>query len=420
MSRSIEEQARRLLGADPALLADPFPVWNALRDQHPVWRVGDTVVLTRHRDVKELLGDNRVFYSRAETKVCPAYVRAKASFSPHGRDAFGRVLDHEFHQLVRMDPPDHPRTRRVVAPPFSARRLAQEMEQRIQTRVTANVARIADEGGVIDFKRFAYTFPLEVLGDLLGIPLDDLDQVHAWAAKIAENKFNADSEQDAIEADAAYEGLMGYIDMLVARQRASGNSTGLVSALMSAEDSGTVSHAEATAMIALMIFAGHETTSNLLAIGTLELLRRPEQWADLCADPGLIPAAIEELLRFVSPVQFLQYTATESRDLGGGQVKSGDTVIGVLAAANRDPEVFTEPDALQIRRTDSRNHLGFGLGPHFCLGAGLARMEATSMFRELTRRLPHIELADDDLAWGGRALRTPLEMPIRCHTRASI
>lgn len=411
MIDTLETRVQRLLAGDHDMLGDPYPTWNELRDTQPVYRAGSVVILSRHSDVKELLGDNNLFYSRNGTRE--SYRQAKESFGAEGRQAFERVLDHEFHQFVRMDPPDHLRNRKVVTSPFSARSLSRDMREKVDSRVEQNLDRIAAGGDVVDFKQFAYTFPLEVLGDLLGIPLDDLDLVHRWASRIAENKFNADSEQDAIEADKAYDGLLSYIDRLVERQRGTGETTGLVAALLQAEDGGVVSHDEVMAMMALMIFAGHETTSNLLAIGTYEMLRRPERWRELCSDEDLLPTAVEELLRFVTPAQFVRYVAQSPRELERGKVEAGDTMIGVIAAANRDPSVFERPDELDLRREDSRQHIALGMGPHFCLGAGLARMEATAMLGQLTRRFPDIELVDHDLTWGGRSLRTPLRMPVR-------
>ncbi|WP_165521844.1 cytochrome P450 [Micromonospora zingiberis] len=412
-SRSLENRVRRLFAGDPELLADPYPTWNELRTRHPVWRLDDVVVLSRHADVKQLLGDNNILYSRAATRHSTRYEQARERFSPPGRAAFDRVLGHEFHQLVRMDPPRHPRVRRVVLPPFSARSLARDMEAAVRRRVDENLDRLLTQRqDVVDFKRFAYTLPLEVLGDLLGIPLGELDMVHSWAQKIAENKLNADSEAKAVAADEAYTALLTYIDDLVAQQRATGRQTGLVAAVLDAESAGQLSREELMGMLALMIFAGHETTSNLLAVGLLELLRRPEQWQRLCADPERAPVAVEELLRFVTPAHFLQYVAAESREVAGVPIRAGDTVIGVLAAANRDPDVFVDPDRLDLDRSDSRHHVSLGLGPHFCLGAGLARMEATMLFRSAAQRLPDLRLADDNLEWGGRSLRTPHRLPV--------
>lgn len=411
-SKSLTARVDLLLAGDPAQLAEPFETWNELRETHPVLRRNGLVVLSTHADVREMLGDNHVLYSRADTRYTERYRRARAGFSFHGQQAFDDVLDMEFSQIVRMDPPDHPRVRKVVTPPFSARNLAREMEGSVRARVTEMVDGLRSAGSVVDFKRFAYTLPLKVLGDLLGIPLEDLDDVHEWAHKIAENKNNSDSEAAAVEADQAYLGLVGYIEKLVVRQDASGDTTGLVAALIAAENGGTIDHAEMISMLALMIFAGHETTSNLLAIGVLELLNHREQWELLCADPSRTEAAVEELLRYVTPAHFAQVTAIQPRERAGVLIEPGDVVVGVMAAANRDPAVFQRPGEFDILRPDSRNHVSLGMGPHFCLGAGLARMEAAAMLRALAERYPSLRLAGAPTEWGGRALRTPITMPV--------
>lgn len=411
--RSLADRVRWLFAGEPAMLADPFPTWNELRETHPVWRLDDAVVLSRHADVRELLGDDNVLYSRAATRHSKRYEAARERFSDAGREAFDAVLDQEFQQLVRLDPPDHPRLKQQVQTPFSIRSLKVEMEGKIQSRVTAGLDELAAQPGPVDYKRFAYSLPLTVLGDLLGIPLVDLELIHSWAKRIAENKFNADSEEAAVEAKAAYEGLLDYIEKLLESHHISGESTGLLTTLIEAERSGSMTHDECKAMVALMIFAGHETTSNLLAIGMLSLLRQRDQWEILVAEPDLASSAVEELTRYVTPAHFLPYVAVQERELGGVHLEPGDTVIGVLAAANRDPSVFPDPDVLDIRRRESRAHVGFGMGRHSCLGVGLARMEAVTLFRQMAERFPKVRLVDGAyVTWGGRSLRTPLELPL--------
>lgn len=412
-NESLVERVSAIFASDPEHLADPFPTWKELLDTQPVLRVPQGVVLSRHEDVQQLLGDNNKKYSRARTRDAAMYHQAKDSFAAPEQEAFDAVLEQEFRQLVRMDPPDHPRLRRAVLAPFTPRALEREMEDRIDQRIEQGLAELEAADGPVDFKRFAYTLPFRVIGDLLGIHIEDLDLVHTWAKAIADNKFNADSGQMALEADTAYKGLIGYIEDLVAEQRASDEATGLVASMIEAEDSGHVAHDEVAAMLGLMIFAGHETTSNLLSIGFLELLRHDDQWKALRDDPDLAPQATDELVRFVSPVQFLPYTAEGDRVIGDVEVRDGETIWGVLASANRDPDVFDHPDDLDIRRTDIAAHIGFGLGPHFCLGQGLAKMEATKLFHALAERYPDASLVSEDLRWGGRALRTPLSLPVR-------
>ncbi|MCU1366790.1 MAG: cytochrome, partial [Ilumatobacteraceae bacterium] len=281
-------------------------------------------------------------------------------------------------------------------------------------RVDEMLAEADAETGTVDFKRIAYLLPLRVLGDLLGIPLPDLPQVQQWAQTIAANKFNVDSGDRVHAAVDAYSGLHAYIERLIEAERRGDSNTGLVAAIVEAEDTDHVTHDEAVGMLALMLFAGHETTTNLLAIGTLELLRHHDQWEVLCSDPTGAASAVEELLRFVTPVHYLQYVATATRTIRGARIQEGDTMIGVVAAANRDPAVFEDPDRLNLGRPNSKDHLSLGFGPHFCIGAGLARMEATIAFGALSTRYPDMSLDADEITWGGSgSFRTPVRVPIR-------
>lgn len=412
----LAQRVTALLSSDPGALADPYTTWNELRDNHGVWRSDTALVITRYQDVRDLLGDNNVLYSRAKTRNALMYIHARERFEPAEQIAFDRSLEHEFRQLVRLDPPDHMRERKVVQAPFTVRSLMREMEPKVRARIDDGMDELLAQGEVVDIKRFAYTLPFRVIGDLLGISLTDLDTVHGWARKIADNKFNADSGALAVEAAVAYESLLGYVDVLIEEQRASGEPTGLVATLLEAMDGGHINADEAASLMALMVFAGHETTSSLISVGVMALMEHRDQWSLLCDDPDLAPAAVEELLRFVTPVQFLPYTSVQDRDIGGVPVKAGETVIGSLAAANRDPEVFDRPDELDLTRDDVRNHIGFGLGPHFCLGAGLARMEASMLFRRLAEEFPGAELVPQQVTWGGRSLRTPLKVEMRLGT----
>jgi cytochrome P450 len=171
---------------------------------------------------------------------------------------------------------------------------------------------------------------------------------------------------------------------------------------------------ELTAMFVILLFAGHETTTNLIGNGLVELMRHRDQWERLCADPSLVPAAVEELLRWVTPVQWLGRVATEPFELEGVQIEAGQTVFPILAAANRDPAAFRNPERLDISRPDAKNHLALGFGPHFCIGNALARLEGTVAFATLARRFPGLELADEHLGWRGNAMLRGLEaLPVR-------
>ncbi|GAA4558099.1 cytochrome P450 [Pseudonocardia xishanensis] len=410
----VDADVNRLLAGDSRLLADPYPTWNHLRTVAPVLRMGETVILSRHRDVKRLISDNNEYYSRAQNRNSSRFRQARESFSPAGQAAFDRFMDHEYRQVVRMDPPDHPRIRKLMLPPLSMRAIARNMSERVQARVDSMMKSLhAGGSGVVDFKTLSYALSLGVLGDILGINLTEIELIHQWSAVLAEGKLNAESEDKALGADQVYGELMDYIAELLYRAGESAEpSGGLLSALVRAEQADSLSWSELEEMVALLIFAGHETTSNLLTIGVLELLRRPGEWTRLVEEPALIPGAVEELLRFVTPSQFVQQVAVQDHLIDDHEIHRGDTVIGVLAAANRDPQVFDRPDVLDIRRDDAREHLAFGIGPHFCVGANLARMEATMVFRGLIAHFPEPRLAMEELHWSGRLFRSPESLPL--------
>jgi cytochrome P450 len=206
-----------------------------------------------------------------------------------------------------------------------------------------------------------------------------------------------------------------YTATIADRHRRDPNSVSeLVAAMLDAEEEERLTADELAAMFVQLLFAGHETTTNLLAIGTVELLRNRDQWQLLCDDPSLVRNAVEELLRWVTPVQFVNRNAVTDFELGGVSFQKEQSVFLVLAAANRDPAVFSEPETLDVTRADAGEHLGFGFGFAFCLGTALARLEAEVAFRELTRRFPDAELATDELEWQGFSLLRSLKsVPLR-------
>jgi cytochrome P450 len=410
----IAKLVANFFAADPTSLSDPYPMWETLRSDFPVLSVGGSVVLSRHADVKELLGDNNVLYSRAQNRYSPRYQRAYESFNEEERGAFDNILDNEYKQVVRLDPPEHPRVRKTVQPAFGRKRLIERMTSVVQERVDANLDLIADEGDISDFHGFAQRVPIEVLGIILGIPIEEVMVVSHWADTIGAQKLNVASGEVVLAAASAYQKMRAYIDSLVVREIDSPSEDGLVRELIEAEANNQINHDDLIGLLTQLFLAGFETTANLLTIGLFELLKNEDQWALLCADETLAPQAVEELLRYTSPVHLLQYVSVQAREMHGVEVAAGDTVIGILAAANRDPDVFEDPDRLDLTRHDSRNHVALGYGPHFCLGSHLARIEGDLSFRTLARRFPGVRLVGETLEWGGSAaLRTPTSLPIR-------
>jgi hypothetical protein len=208
---------------------------------------------------------------------------------------------------------------------------------------------------------------------------------------------------------------------MLVEHRARPEATDLIRMLIGAEQEERVTEEELAALFVQLLFAGHETTSTLISVGLLGLLRAPEQWRALVEDPSLIPNAIEELLRIVSPAQFVSRLTTEDMELGGTAIAADTAVLLVLAGANRDPTVFADPDVIDVRRVAARHNLTFAVGPHFCLGAALARLEARVVLKTITVRYPKLELAGDDMTWhGGAMLRRLSHLPLRLGRAATV
>ncbi len=407
---SLDERLARIFASDPVAMAHPDATWRDLREQAPVHRLGPIVLIARHQDARDVLRDDRRFSSRYfATGSRVAAIRA--SLSPEQRRANDEIAEFESLYMSRSDDQQHERLRGSANRVFTPRRIAQTRTMiAAYTGEMLSAMREEDQTDVV--AGLAYRLPLMVIGDMLGVPPPDRDQIHLWSAQLGRNRGGDDPEALMVAHRAMHE-FRHYVEEILVPLRRRRSGSDLLTALLEAEDDSRLSPVELTAMFVVLLFAGHETTTNLISIGLLELLRHRDQWERLCADPGLAPAAVEELLRWVSPVQF-QWRATRAEVVvAGTEIEAGTTVAAVLAAANRDPEVFADADRLDLGRADARQHLALGLGPHFCLGNALARLEATVAFEALASRFPELELVDDEPPFRGNAMmRTPGELRV--------
>jgi cytochrome P450 len=290
-------------------------------------------------------------------------------------------------QLIDLDPPDHTRLRKLVSTAFTPRTVAR-LESRVATIVDGLIA-AARRREVIDaVADLGEPMPVAVIADLIGVPQADRRRFRAWSATIMSGP--AGDRDDATLEFAA------YIDELAARRR-SHPEHDLLSGLVALE----LDRDELVAMIQLLLIAGQETSVYLIVNGLRALLTHREQWDALCADPSLAAAAVEEIARFDGPVELAppRYTFTDVR-LGGATIPAFEKVGLSLLGANRDPDAFRDPDVFDIRRADGGRHLAFGHGIHFCLGAGLGRLEGRVMFARLAEQLPTLRLAEDPRAGG--------------------
>jgi cytochrome P450 len=409
-ARSLDDQLDEILESKPEGLADPFPVWRRLLEERPIHRHGPVVLVAPHRHVRRLIRDNE----RLSNSFMLSGSRAGAimrSLTEEQRRAHEELSAFESLYLSRSDGEQHRRLRNIAHHAFTPRRIA-AMETTIQ-RYTDQLIEESIIGEVVDLMPLAYRLPLIVVADMLGVPESHREDIHTWSNRLGRNRGGDDPEA-LMDAHAAMTEFRKYVEDDVLPQRRRHPGTDLVSALMEAHDGERLTSQELTAMFVILLFAGHETTTNLIGNGLVELMRHRDQWERLCADLALAPLAVEELLRWVTPVQWLFRVATETFEIEGVRIEAGETVLPILAAANRDPEAFDEPDRLDITRPDSGNHLAFGFGPHFCIGNALARLEGKIAFATLAGRFPDMELAEPDLTWRGNAmLRGLAALPVR-------
>jgi cytochrome P450 len=371
----------------PEFHADPYPFYRRLREQDPVHQTPMGFwVLTRYDDCVAALRDPRFGREEFQQMLSAVY---------GGEDS-----DRLPRSMLFRDPPDHTRLRALVSKAFTPRTIEQ-MRDHIQEIVDRLLGRALGQGGMDVIEDLAYPLPVTVICEMLGVPVGDHASIRGWSADIARSldAIGLPSDPAIVERGrVARRALADYFRALVPERRARPQAD-LLSGLLAAEEQGdTLTEPEVIAMCLLLFIAGHETTVNLIGNGTLALLRHPDQLARLQAEPGLVPNAIEELLRYDSPVQRTARITTADVEIGGHPIARGTMVVTALGAANRDPAQFADPDRLDVGRKDPR-HISFGYGIHFCLGAPLARVEGQLALGTLLRRAPDLTLAEPSPEW---------------------
>ncbi len=371
--------------------ADPYPLYEAVRRRGLVRsRLGPWVTAS-HATASVILRDRRFSSSPVHARGYrpPAY--------PPGDPRAGLPDD----DLLTLDPPDHTRLRRLVSGAFTPKAVA-GLEPFIRD-TTARLLAAARPAGFDLIEALAFPLPIAVICHLLGVPDGDRARFRAWGHDVAATLDPQPARAAASQSRLAEQALAAYLRDLVARRRAEPDDS-LLSALIAAGEEGDrLTPGELVSMALLLLVAGFETTVNLIGNGTAALLGEPgrAQWHALGDDPSLVPGAVEELLRYDSPVQMTSRIATEDTDVDGTVIRQGTLVIVAIGGANRDPDAFTEPARLRVTRPDAARHLSFSLGIHHCLGAPLARLEGRLALEELTRAYPGLELA-------GAPVRRPL------------
>ncbi len=399
---------------DPLWASDPLPLYADLRQRAPVHRndMGFWVV-ARHADCLAVLRDRRASSDSMNVDVdrMPEGIRRPADAD----DPMTAALL-EMRPFLFRDPPDHTRLRGLVSKAFTPK-VVESLRARTQQVVDELLNAAMDAGDVDLVEQFAYPLPVRIICDLLGVPVEDQDRFKVWSHALARG-LDPDFllTQEVIDARVVSLGQFAqyFFELLAERRQSPGDD--LLSRLVQVEDGGTVlSEAELLSTSILLLVAGHETTVNLIAGGALALLRHPDQCERFRTDPEVTRSGVEEMLRFVSPVQLTGRALIEDFELGGVRLEAGDFAMLLLASGNHDPDQFDDPERFDVGRSPN-NHLGFGFGIHHCLGAPLARMEAQVALTSLVRRAPDLALAVDDVTYKTNVVLRGMEsLPVTMH-----
>ena len=354
----------------PQLIKDPYPMYREMRSRDPVHRMRlvKAWALTRHADVEAVLRDHKRFCngSRILVKTIPL-------------------------SLLDMDPPEHTRVRALVSKAFTPRAIG-KLQAHIQD-ITDNLIDSAAKKNEFDvIADLGYPLPITVIAEMLGVRPQDMDRFENWSDALAYAVDPIVTKEQVRGIKQAAEEAYEYFEEIIDERHRTPRDD-IVTALIQAEESGDrLTHEEMLSVMLLLLMAGNETTRNLIGNAVLALLQSPLQLTRLREDPGLLDSAVQEFLRYDSPVQVNGRAATEDVEIDGKLIRSGDVVISIIGAANRDPAVFDDPESLDVGRQDI-NHLSFGRGIHYCIGGALAIMETRTAIAGLLDRFPYMNLA---------------------------
>lgn len=386
----------------PGYFDDPYAQYRALRSTAPVHQspIGPWTV-TRYEDCSRLLRDPGLSVEERHATAMPRSAVLEAAGIERGERGSRAMLN--------IDPPDHTRIRRLAQQAFTPRRV-DALVPRVQALVDGVLDAVAPRGEMDVIADLAFPLPFAVISEMLGMPEHDRTELRAWSHTLVKSLEPIVVPDEFPEILDAGDHITAHVEAAIAWKRQH-PADDLLSALIAAEEEGDrLSPAELRDQVVLLYLAGHETTVNLIGNGTLALLRHPEQLALLRDDPDVTGNAIEELLRYDSPVQFSRRIALEDLELSGQQVPAGTFLFTCLGAANRDPEHFgPTAEALDLRRREAPHHISFGGGIHHCLGAVLARAEARVAIPTLVRRFPRLALCDETPRWNGRMVLRGLD-----------
>ncbi|HET6775162.1 MAG TPA: cytochrome P450 [Acidimicrobiales bacterium] len=393
----------------PGFAADPYPQYAAIRADGRVHRNPLGLrVLSHYDDCFELL---RLHGTSVDERKATNVLR------PELPDDLPQQMRERSVSILNVDPPDHTRMRRLVSSAFTIRRVERLREhvRHLVTGLLDEVAAAGREGEPVDLiARFAFPLPFIVISELLGMPEGDRDQLRAWSHEMTKSLEPLVDDDTLRRVAAAGEQMIAHINEAIEWKRHN-PADDLLSAMIAAEEDGErLSPDELLENVVLLYLAGHETTVNLIGNGTMALLNHRDQLERLVADPGLDANAVDELLRYDSPVQVSRRIATSAIEIAGEAIGEGELVLTLLGSSNRDEAKWGPTAAdLDLGREGAGSHLSFGSGIHHCLGSALARLEGAEAIAALVRRFPAMELATDQPAWNGRIILRGLdELPV--------
>ena len=394
----------------PEVLSDPYPLYRRLREEDPVhWDPYlHSWVVTKYADVVTVLRD----FSAARTPT-PAYLESI------GLGELSPVAEVMVKQMLFLDPPDHARVRSLASQAFSPQRMA-KLRTHVREVVRQLLANSATGGKMEVMHDLAEPLPYVISAEMLGTPVEDAPRLKNWSRDFAEMLGNFQHNPDrAQQVRKSVEEMCQYFQAAIEESRCRPREGLVHSFATAAVGADRFTEKEIVANVIVTMVGGQETTTNLIGNGMLTLLRKPEEMQRLKKNPVLIPSAIEEMLRFEPPSHYTARLAPEDLTMGGVRIGKRQAVIAVMAAANRDPDRFPEPDAFDIARIDNR-HLSFGWAAHYCFGAALARIEAQETFEELLGQYANFSLDTDTLRWRENlGLRGLAALPVKLEQESS-
>lgn len=374
---------------DPDFRDDPHPSYHNIRDRASVYESGYNYFVTEHDACKHMLRQPNL--RRRQGNALPPEQAELLYDLPEEILYFLGWLD---RMILFTDPPLQARLRTLIHKHFTPQ-LMRKLRPKIQTIVDDLLDAVADKDQMDVMADLAVPLPQIIMADMLGLPRKDRQWVHERTGTLLLGLDPAQSLDPLYAASQAARELVAYIDEEI-KDRRDEEGDDIVSFLFQHEKTGEISYDEIIAMVILLMIAGSETTANLIGMGVKALLEHPEEIEKLKADPSLYPNAVEELLRYVTPVQFAFRYPAENIDYRGKAVPRGGSMCMVMAAGNRDPSVFHDPDKLDVERENAKEHLSFSHGIHYCIGAQLARLEGEIAFKSLITRFPNIQLVQEE------------------------